>query len=127
MIGATRAIRVFAYASAVDMRKGFNGLAALVEHDLKHDVLCGDAYLFVGRSCRRAKVLYFDGTGLCLLAKRLETGRFPRPWERAAAGREISMTLSELTMFLEGARIIERQSIAPPEFSRKDLAVKIRM
>jgi transposase len=50
------------------------------------------------RGTRRAKVLYFDGTGLCLLAKRLERGRFARPWERSAGG-VVSLTLSELALF----------------------------
>lgn len=68
MIGLTRAVRVFAYGAPVDLRKGFNGLAALVEQEMKHRILNGDVYLFLGRNTRRAKVLYFDGTGLCLLA-----------------------------------------------------------
>jgi transposase len=126
MVGATRAVRVFAYSAPVDMRKGFDGLAALVEQQLGHDLLRGDVYLFVGRSCRRAKVLYFDGTGLCLLSKRLEKGRFPRPWERATDGRAVSMTLSELTLFLEGALIVGRLPLAPAALERKDLALQIR-
>lgn len=126
MIGATRALRVFAYGEPVDMRKGFDGLAALVEQKLGQDLLRGDVYLFVGRSCRRAKVLYFDGTGLCLLCKRLEKGRFPRPWERATGGSAVSMTLSELALFLEGALILGRMPLAPAALERKDLAVQIR-
>jgi transposase len=77
-------VRVFAYGAPVDLRKGLNGLSALVEHEMKHRLHDGDVDLFVGRKRRRAKVLYFDGTGLCLLCKRLERGRFARPWERSA-------------------------------------------
>lgn len=124
MIGLTRAVRVFAYGAPVDMRRGFNGLAAMVEHEIGHDVLRGDVYLFVGRGCRRAKVLYFDGTGLCLFAKRLEKGRFARPWAREK-GAAISMTLSELALFLEGGDLLERKIVAPPAFERKDLAMQI--
>jgi transposase len=62
---------VFAYGAPVDLRKGFNGLSALVEQEMKHKLLEGDVYLFLGRKPRRAKVLYFDGTGLCLLANQL--------------------------------------------------------
>src|SRR5205085_2491281 len=76
----TRAVRVFACAAPVDMRKGFDGLSALVEQHLGQPLLKGDVFLFVGRSRRRAKVLYFDGTGLVLLTKRLFQGRFARPW-----------------------------------------------
>lgn len=124
MIGVTRAVRVFAYGAPVDMRRGFNGLAAMVEHEMGHDLLRGDVYLFVGRSCRRAKVLYFDGTGLCLLAKRLEKGRFARPWAREKSA-VISLTLSELALFLEGGELLEKKALAPPAFDRKELAMQI--
>jgi transposase len=46
-------------------------------------VLSGDLFLFVSKNRRRARVLYWDGTGLCVFAKRLEKGRFAAPWERA--------------------------------------------
>jgi transposase len=124
MIGLTRAVRVFAYGAPIDLRKGFNGLAALVEQEMKHRLLNGDVYLFLGRKPRRAKVLYFDGTGLCLLAKRLERGRFARPWERSG-GVVLSMTLSELALFLEGSELVGRKMLAPPTFDEKNLAVKI--
>jgi transposase len=124
VIGLTRAVRVFAYGSPVDLRKGFNGLSALVEQEMKHKLLDGDVYLFLGRKPRRAKVLYFDGTGLCLLAKRLEQGRFARPWERTTGG-VVSLTLSELALFLEGSDLIGRKPLAPPTFDQKELAVKI--
>jgi transposase len=126
VIGLTRVVRVFAYGAPVDLRKGFNGLSALVEHEMKHRLLDGDVYLFVGRKPRRAKVLYFDGTGLCLLSKRLERGRFARPWERAA-GAAVSLTLSELALFLEGSELVGRKMLVPPTFDDKNLAVKIPM
>ncbi len=91
-----------------------------------HKLLDGDVYLFVGRKPRRAKVLYFDGTGLCLLAKRLERGQFARPWERAC-GKVASLTLSELALFLEGSDLVERKSLVQPTFDEKELAVKARM
>lgn len=126
MIGLTRAVRVFAYGAPVDLRKGFNGLAAIVEHEMKQRLLDGDVYLFLGRKPRRAKVLYFDGTGLCLLCKRLERGRFARPWERANGG-VVSLTLSELALFLEGSELVGRKVLAPPALQQKDLAVEIPM
>jgi len=57
------------------MRKSFNTLAALVTKELKHDVLACDLYLFVSRDRKRAKVLYFVGTDVCLSAKRMEHGK----------------------------------------------------
>ena len=126
MIGLTRAVRVFAYGAPVDLRKGFNGLAALVEQEMRHRLLNGDVYLFVGRKPRRAKVLYFDGTGLCLLAKRLERGRFARPWERSG-GAVLPLTLSELALFLEGSELVGRKMLVQPTFDEKNLAVEIPM
>ena len=120
MIGLTRAVRVFAYGGPVDLRKGFNGLSALVEKEMKHKLLDGDVYLFLGRKPRRAKVLYFDGTGLCLLAKRLERGRFARPWERSAGGA-VSLSLRELALFLEGSELVGRNRLHRPLSARKNL------
>jgi transposase len=110
VLGLSRKVRVFAYRRHCDMRKSFNTLSALVL-ELGHDVVAGDAYLFVGKGRRRAKVLWFDGTGLCLLAKRIEKGRFAAVWERA------ELTLSELTLFLEGNEEVGRISLSPPAFS----------
>ena len=97
----TRAVRVFAYAAPVDMRKGFDGLSALVEQQLGRELLKDDVFLFVGRSRRRAKVLHFDGTGLVLLTKRLFQGRFARPWcDEGARAVELTVTSSPSGRFL---------------------------
>ena len=69
LIGSSRQLRVYAFAAPVDMRKGFDGLAALVREQLGHDPTDGSLYLFVSRNRIRAKVLMWDGTGLCLYAK----------------------------------------------------------
>ncbi len=76
MIGSTRQLSVWACAKPTDMRRSFDGLAALVTASLERDPLAGDFFLFVSRNRRQAKVLYWDGTGLCIFAKRLEQGRF---------------------------------------------------
>jgi transposase len=126
MIGLGRAVRVFAYAAPVDMRKGFEGLSALVVHSLGHDLLRGDVFLFVGRRRRRAKVLYFDGTGLCLLAKRLDKGLFARMWDRGD-GSAVELTLSELALFLEGCALVGEKRLSPPVLDEKELAVSARV
>ena len=69
MIGLSRALRVYAYAAPVDMRKAYEGLSAIVRNELRRDVLDGELFLFVGKTRRRAKVLLFDGTGLCIYMK----------------------------------------------------------
>jgi len=119
----TRAVRVYASAAPVDMRKGFDGLSALVEQQLGGQLLKGDVFLFVGRCRQRAKVLYFDGTGLVLLTKRLFKGRFARPWAQAGAV-SVEMTVAELSLFLEGCELAGRWKLSPPAFEEKELAVE---
>lgn len=110
MIGSTRVIRVFAYTQPVDMRKGFDALFGLVRSVLGRDPMSGDLYLFVSRDRQRAKVLLWDGTGLCLYAKRLERGRFAR---FVAAGGEVELSVSELALFLEGCVEVGRRRLSP--------------
>ena len=73
MIGLPRGLSVYLFDEPVDMRKSFNTLSALVEQQMKQVVTAGDLFLFVSRNRKRSKVLYFDGTGLCLFCKRLGT------------------------------------------------------
>lgn len=115
MIGSSRQLRVFACGAPVDMRNGFDGLGSMVSERLKRDVLQGDLFLFVGKTRKRAKVLFWDGTGLVVYAKRLERGRFAAPWESA------EMTMSELSLFLEGSKAIGRVALSPPPFEMKPL------
>jgi hypothetical protein len=89
MIGSTRALRVWAYAAPADLRKGFDGLAGLVTVQLRQDPLGGDCFLFVNLQRTRAKVLLWDGTGLCVYHKRLEQGRFAL-WPRAQQPDELA-------------------------------------
>jgi transposase len=107
------------YVEPVDMRKSFNTLSVLVEAEMKRDVLEGDLFCFVARNRKRAKVLYFDGTGLCLLAKRLERGQFSAPWKM----RKHELTLSELALYIEGSEAT-RQALSPPLLRRADLVPK---
>jgi transposase len=66
VIGSTRQVAVWAYGAPADLRNGFDGLSALVGQGLGRDPLSGDCYLFVNATRKRAKVLLWDGTGLCL-------------------------------------------------------------
>lgn len=117
MIGSTRQLRVYAFALPTDMRKGFDGLSALVQQGMSRDPLSGDVYLFVARNRQRAKALLWDGTGLCVYAKRLEQGRFAAPWEHGEDAFEL--TMSELALFLEGSRLVGRVPLSPPQFRLK--------
>lgn len=98
------------------MRKSFDSLSLLVTQGLGRDVLSGDLFLFVSRNRRRAKVLYWDGTGLCVFAKRLEKGRFVALWDRND-GKELRLTVSELALLLEGSEAVGRIPLSPTPFS----------
>jgi transposase len=126
MIGSTRQVRAFALGRPVDMRKGFEGLAALVRDELGADVLSGDLYLFTGKNRKRAKVLLWDGTGLCLFAKRLERGRFAALW-RDAERASLRLTLTELQLFLEGSALVGTMLLSPRALGEKDLCPRARV
>ena len=66
------------------MRKSFDGLRATAIASMERDPLAGDMFLFVARDRRQARVLYWDGTGMVVIAKRLGRGRFNAPWEATA-------------------------------------------
>jgi len=84
------------------MRKGFNGLSSLAEKVLAEDPFSGHLFVFRGRRGDLVKVIWFDGPGACLFAKRLEQGRFV--WPSPAQGR-VSITSAQLAMLLEGIRL----------------------
>jgi transposase len=125
MIGSSRALRVFAYAAPCDMRKGYDGLEAIVRNELARDITNGELYLFTNARRRRAKVLLFDGTGLAIYMKRLDKGRFAKLW--AAGDGVLSMTISELALFLEGSEFVGRRSLSPNALTREELAPKIQL
>jgi hypothetical protein len=79
------------------MRKHFDGLNAIVNQAFGKDVLNGDYFVFLNRSCNRCKILFWDHDGLVLWAKRLERGRFQMPggWDAASLAIEVdSVTLA---------------------------------
>ena len=99
MIGPPANTRVWLVAGLTDMRKGFDGLAAMVQTALAANPFCGHVFVFRGRRGDILKVLWFDGQGLMLMSKRLERGRFV--WPQATSG-SVSLTPAQLSMLLEG-------------------------
>ena len=99
MIGLPPGARVWLATGHTDMRKGFDGLALLVQERLKRDPHQGHLFVFRGRRGDLIKLLWWDGDGLCLFAKRLERGRFI--WPQAQTGT-VSLTRAQLSMLLEG-------------------------
>ena len=94
--------RIWLACGFTDMRRGFDGLAALVQSQLEQDPFSGQLFVFRGRKGDRVKLLWWDGDGLCLLAKRLENGRFI--WPQASEGSvvltaaQLAWVLSQLTV-----------------------------
>ena len=99
MIPVPSVARVYVAAGATDMRKGFDGLSALVQETLKKDPFRGHLFVFRGRRGDLVKVLWRDGPGFRLFAKRLNQGRFV--WPPVTDG-PITLTPAQLAMLLEG-------------------------
>jgi transposase len=120
VIGSTRTLQVWAYPGPADLRAGYDGLSALVTRKLGRDPLSGHLFLFTNRTRTRAKVLVWDGTGLCIYQKRLEQGRFALLWP-AGRTRTVELTMSELALFLEGSRALEHVQLSPDAFVPRPL------
>jgi transposase len=91
--------KIWLAAGVTDMRRGFDGLSAQVQTVLEQQPFSGHVFVFRGRRGDIVKLLWFDGDGLCLFAKRLEEGRFI--WPQATEGI-VSLTRAQLSMLLEG-------------------------
>ena len=99
MIALPVSTRVWLAAGVTDMRKGMDGLAALAQTTLAQNPFSGHVFVFRGRRGDLVKLVWFDGDGMCLFAKRLERGRFI--WPQATSG-SVSLTPAQLSMLLEG-------------------------
>jgi len=99
MIPLASGVRVWIAAGHTDMRRGMQSLALQVQEALRRDPHAGDLYVFRGRSGSLIKVLWHDGIGMSLYAKRLERGRFI--WPSAASG-VVSISMSQLSYMLDG-------------------------
>lgn len=99
MIPVPAGTRVWLAAGQTDMRKGFNGLALKIQEVLKRDPHCGHLFVFRGKRGDLVKLLWHDGQGLCLFAKRLERGRFIWP---STSGDAVTISSAQLGYLLEG-------------------------
>jgi transposase len=125
VIGFARALRVLAYARPVDMRKSFDTLAVIAREGLGRNLLDGEVFVFVGKTRKRAKVLWWDGTGTVVLAKRMEKGRFAAPWAVLEDGA-LEWTASELALFLEGSAHVVAHALSPPAWHPSEQRVVFR-
>ncbi|MCW8800284.1 MAG: IS66 family insertion sequence element accessory protein TnpB [Desulfobacter sp.] len=92
-------LNIWLYAQPVDMRKQFDGLAALAQHQLQPKASNGDLFVFVNRKRTQIKILYYDRGGYCLWSKRLEQGRFHNV---TSDSDKISLKWAQLQCLIEG-------------------------
>jgi transposase len=117
MIGAPSGVLIWLVAGVTDLRKGLDGLAALVQNHLAANPFSGDLYVFRGRRGDKVKILWYSGDGVCLYYKRLSDGKFI--WPQVQDGT-ISLSAAQLAMLLEGIdwRRPKRTSPAPQDPDR---------
>lgn len=105
MLSFSGSLRVFVALEPCDMRKGFNGLEALVSDRLKETVRSGALFLFTNKSRTRLKALYFDGSGLWVLNKRLEAGRFSWPTSTDPSALKLRLRPEAFSLLCDGVEM----------------------
>ena len=103
MISIPTGARVWLVTGHMDMRKGFDGLALIVQETLKRDPHSGHLFVFRGRRGSLVKCLWSDGQGLCLFSKRLERGRFR--WPREDEDKTMILSNEELMCLIGSAKL----------------------
>lgn len=102
MIPVGPATRIFLAAGATDLRKSFEGLSDLARNQFQEDPLSGHLFVFANRGRTRIKILYWDGTGLWVCAKKLPQGTFSWPQTSQEENRALRVAAQELTLLLSG-------------------------
>ena len=99
MLSGTGTTKVWLACGVTDMRKGFDGLAVLVQQVLEQSPHSGALFAFRGKRGHLVKLLWYDGQGMCLFSKRLDRGRFIWPMTQTGS---VALTSAQLSMLLEG-------------------------
>jgi transposase len=120
MFHIPRQMKIFVALEPVDMRRGFDGLSALVQQVLELDPLSGHMFLFRNRRRDRLKILFWDGDGYALFYKRLARGTFEFPVPEAPHSRSVEIRSSELSMLLDGIELRGRRR--RPRYERSETA-----
>jgi transposase len=103
-LAAFSAPRVYLYCHAVDMRRSFDGLMAIVQAELSRDVRDGELFVFINRRADRLKALWWDGDGLAIFMKRLECGTYQRPAAKES-DRYLLIDRVQLELLLSGIEL----------------------
>jgi len=101
MIVVPAGVKVHLALGHTDMRKGLDGLATLIQEHLKKDPFSGYLFVFRGKNASLLKILFWDGTGLCLFTKRMDHGQFMWPC-LAELGGSVMLSPAQLAMLIEG-------------------------
>lgn len=117
MIALNRRTKIFVCKEPTDMRASYDSLFNRAKSVLNQDPFSGHLFLFINRRRTSCKALYYDGTGLVIIAKRLEQGLFSRINPRY--GKEVVLTEAEFGLFFEGADLEKRFVESPGEIKRK--------
>ena len=104
-------IRIYIAAQPIDLRKGIDGYAVIVQSVFKRQATYHSLYIFCNKSHNKIKCLYYDGTGFWLLYKRLEKGTFK--WKMSASGDCIQITEQQLKWLLEGLKMEQKAAFEP--------------
>ena len=105
MLSISPAVKIFLYGQAADLRRGYDGLAAIVQDSMGEDPLSGSLFVFVNKRRNRIKMLYWDQDGYAIWMKRLETGSFELPRVGEGESSRVKITPSQLSLILEGIEL----------------------
>lgn len=113
MIALNRRTKIYVSKEATDMRASYDTLFMRAKNILNKDPFSGHLFVFINRKRNSCKCLYYDGTGLVIVSKRMERGLFAKinPWHRG----EIILTQAEFNLFFEGADLSKRFIESPCE------------
>ena len=113
--------RVFVYSEVIDFRAGFDRLSLFVREKMRRELVEGDLFLFLGKNRKRLKALCYDGTGLILLSKRLERGRFMS----VADIEDYELTITELNLLITGG-LVRRKIFGEEVLTKKQSSINLK-
>lgn len=105
MLSVSPAVKIFLYNDVADLRRGYDGLASIVQEAMGEDPLSGSLFVFVNRRRNRIKVLYWDSDGYAIWMKRLEVGSLELPKVQDRDAASVKITASQLSLILEGIEL----------------------
>jgi transposase len=105
MLSVSPVVKIFLYGQAADLRRGYDGLASIVQEAMDEDPLSGSLFVFVNKRANRIKMLYWNETGYAIWMKRLEVGTFEIPKVGNDESPSVKITPSQLSLILDGIEL----------------------